>query len=58
MGIIKKLLNRKPNKIDDIVINKKGAIICNQKLVLTKFDNYFVNVAQNLLWKLAKTGNN
>ena len=49
MEIIKKLLNRKPNKIDDIVINKKGAIICNHKLVLTKFDNCFVNAAQNVL---------
>ena len=49
MEKINELLNRKPNKNDGMVINENGAIICNQKLVSNKFNNYFVNVAHNLL---------
>ena len=49
---INELLNKKPNKNDDTVINENGAIICNQKLVSNKFNNYFVNVAQNLVREL------
>ena len=43
------LLNKKPNKIDDIVIKGNGAIICNQKVFSNKFHDCFVSVAQNLL---------
>ena len=50
---INKLVNKNPNKNDDIVIiNGNGVIICNQKVVLNKFNNYFVNVPQNLLREL------
>ena len=54
---INKLLNRKPNKKDDIVINENGAFICNQKGVSNKFNNYFVNVAHNLLRELGEPNN-
>ena len=47
----------KPNKNDDIVINENRVIICNQNVVSYKFDNYFVNVAQNLLRKLGEPSN-
>ena len=30
------------------------SIICNQKVVPNKFNNYFVNVAQNLLRELGE----
>ena len=54
---MKYVLNRKPNKNDDIVISKNGAIICNQKVVSNKF-NYFVNVAHNnLLRELGEPNN-
>ena len=49
---VKEILN-KPNKNDDIVINENGAIICNQKLVSIKFNNYFADVPQNLLRELS-----
>ena len=35
-----------------IVINENGAIICNQKVISDKFNDYFVNLAQNLLREL------
>ena len=55
---MKYILNGKPNKNDDIVINKNGAIICNQKVVSNKFNNYFVNVAHNnLLRELGEPNN-
>ena len=43
------LLNKKPNKNDDIAIKENGAIICNQKVVSNIFNKYFVNVAQREL---------
>ena len=46
------MVNKNPNKNDDIVINGNGVIICNQKVVLNKFNNYFVSVPQNLLREL------
>ena len=57
MENINELLNRKPNKNDHIVINENGAIICNQKVVANKFNNYFVNVAHNLLRELGEPNN-
>ena len=51
------LLNKKPNKNDDIVINENGAISCNQNIVSNKFNNYFVNVAQNFLRELSEPSN-
>lgn len=35
-----------------VVINENGAIICNQKVISDKFNDYFVNLAQNLLREL------
>ena len=49
MEKINELLNKKPNKIDDVVIKENGAIICNQKVFSNKFNDCFVSVAQNLL---------
>ena len=34
-----------------------GVVICNQKVISKKFDNYFVNIAQNLLRKLGEPNN-
>ena len=50
-------LNKKPNKNDDIIIKENGGIICNQKVPSNKFNNYFVNVAQNLLRELGEPKN-
>ena len=36
---------------------KNGQIISNQSLVANNFNNYFVNVSQNLLKGLGKTNN-
>ena len=47
----------KPNNNDDIVINENGTITCNQKVVSNKFNNYFVNVAENLLRELGEPNN-
>ena len=51
------LLNKKPNKNDDMVIKENQAITCNQKVVSNKFNNYFINVAQNLLRELGEPNN-
>ena len=51
------LLNRKPKKNDGIAITENGAIICNQKVISSKFNNYFVNVAHNLLRELGGPSN-
>ena len=54
---INELLNKKPNKNDDIDLKDHGAIICNQKVVSNKFNNYFVNVAQYSLRELGEPSN-
>ena len=54
---INELLNKKPNKNEDVVINEYWATICNQKVVSNKFSNYFVNVSQNLLRELGEPNN-
>ena len=38
-------------------MSENGAIICNQKVVLNKSNNYFINVAQNLLRELSEPNN-
>ena len=48
------LLHKKPNKNDDIVIRENGAIICTQKGVSYKFNNYFTHVSQNSLRELGE----
>ena len=48
------LLHKKPNKNDDIVIRENGAIICTQKVVSYKFNNYFTHVSQNSLRELGE----
>ena len=40
-----------------MVIKENGVIICNQKVVSNKFNNYFVSVAQNLLRELVEPNN-
>ena len=42
---------------DDIVINENGVTICNQKVVSTKINSYFVNVRQNLVKDLGESNN-
>ena len=54
---INELLNKKPNKNEDLVINEYWATICNQKVVSNKFSNYFVSVSQNLLRELGEPNN-
>ena len=39
------------------MIEENGAIICNQKVVSNKLNNYFVNIAQNLSRKLGEPNN-
>ena len=45
-----------PEKIfEDITLNKIGAIITNQEVIANRFDDFFINVAANLLKKLGET---
>ena len=44
-----------PEKIfEDITLNKIGAIITNQEVIANRFDDFFINVAGNLLKKLGE----
>ena len=49
-----KKINELLNKNENIVVSENRSIICNQKVVSNKFNNNFVNVAQNLLRELGE----
>ena len=51
------ILNKKCNAKNNIFLSENGQTITNQSLVANKFNNYFVNVSQNLLKGLRETNN-
>ena len=46
---INQLLQKNKNFKNDILLSEKGLVISNQITVTNKFNNYLINVAQNLL---------
>ena len=53
---INNLLNRQGNlKVADIFLNIDGKLLTDQKIVVDKMNNYFVNVADKLANKIPKT---
>ena len=54
---INQLLQKNKNVKNDILLSEKGLIISHQKTVANKFNDYFINVAQNLLKDLGKSNN-
>ena len=54
---INQLLLKNKNAKNDILLSKKGLIISHQKTVANKFNDYFINVVQNLLKDLRKSNN-
>ena len=53
---INNLLNRPGNlKVSDIFLNIDGKLFTDQKIVVDKMNNYFVNVADNLAKKIPRT---
>ena len=55
---INQLLQKIKNVKNDILLSEKGLIISHQKTVANKFNDYFINVAQNLLKDLSKSNMN
>ena len=51
------ILNKTCNAKNNIFPSENGQTITNQSLVADKFNNYFVNVSQNLLKGLGETNN-
>ena len=52
---INNLLNRQDNaKVSDIFLNINGKLLTDQKLVVDKMNQYFINVADNLAKKIPK----
>ena len=54
---INELLNKKRSAANDIFLNDNGAIITHQQVVVNKFNEYYINVAQNLLKEIGETNN-
>ena len=54
---INEILNKKCNAKNNTFLSENGQIITNQSLVENKFNNYFVNVSQNLLKGPGETNN-
>ena len=55
---INKILNKTFPTTQNIVLNQNGKIISNQKNVADEFNNFFINVGQNLSKKLKKPTKN
>ena len=53
-GINTILHKKKKQKISDIFLNVNGKLVTDQKIVSKLFNNYFVNVADNLAKKIPK----
>ena len=51
------LLQKNKNVKNDILLSEKGLIISHQKTVENKFNDYLINVAQNLLKDLGESKN-
>ena len=54
---INEILNIKCNAKSNIFLSEKDHLITNQILVANKFNNYFVNVSQDLFKGLGETNN-
>ena len=52
---INQLLQKNKNFKNDILLSEKGLVISNQITVTNKFNNYLINVAQNLLKNFGKS---
>ena len=49
---INKIINKKnKNSADDIFLDENGIIITDQQKVANKFNAFFINIAQNLVWQ-------
>ena len=54
---INQLIQKSKDAKNDILLSEKGLIISYQKIVANKFNDYFINVAQNLLKDLFESKN-
>ena len=54
---INQLLQKNTNVKNDTLLSEKGLIISHQKTVANKFNDYFINVAQDLLKDLGESNN-
>ena len=54
---INELLNNKHKNSSEVFINKQSCIITDHEILANKFNNDFVNIAQNLLKGLRETNN-
>ena len=54
---LNQLLQKNKKVKNDILLIKKGLITSNQKTVANMFNDYFINVAQNLLKDLGESNN-
>ena len=55
---VNKILNKTFSTTQNIVLNQNGKIISNQKNVADEFNNFFINVGQNLSKKIKKSTKN
>ena len=54
---INQLIQKSKDAKNDILLSEKGLIISYQKTVANKFNDYFINVVQNLLKDLFESKN-
>ena len=55
---INKIINKKnKNSEDDIFLDENGIIITDQQKVANKSNDFFINIAQNLVDKIVKANN-
>ena len=54
---INELLNNKHKNSSEVFINKQSCIITDHEILANKFNNDFVNIAQNLLKGLGEANN-
>ena len=52
---INEILNRKRNQMTDIFLSDDGVMITNQKTISNRFNNYYINVAQNLIKEMGES---
>ena len=52
---INEILNRKRNQMTAIFLSDDGVMITNQKAISNRFNNYYINVAQNLIKEMGET---
>ena len=54
---INETLKNKNKHFEEIFLSEDGKMITDQKTVASKFNNYFVNVAKNLIKDIRKSNN-